>query len=94
MKATTNPQPKDANSQFYKNEAIEYLESLSTERGIWEKTLYQTATVALYGLLGKVYAFYETSFINRASEERLALRQELADKQKWLRLSEQFYPKR
>ncbi len=80
MKAANKPKTVAKTIQIYTNKAIEQLEELSGERDIWEKTLYQTATEALYGLLGKVYGFYEKSFINRTSEERLALRQEIASK--------------
>lgn len=79
MKATKKPQAAKT-TLTYTNNAIEQLEALSGERDVWEKTLYQTATEALYGLLGKVYGFYEESFINRTPEERLALRQEIASK--------------
>jgi hypothetical protein len=80
MKATKKTQAVAMTTLIYTSKAIEQLEALSGERDIWEKTLYQTATEALYDLLGKVYGFYEKSFINRPPQERLALRQEIASK--------------
>jgi hypothetical protein len=80
MKAAKKTQAVAKTTQIYANKAIEQLEALSGERDVWEKTLYQTATEALYGLLGKVYGFYEASFINRTPQERLALRKEIASK--------------
>jgi hypothetical protein len=80
MKAANKTQVVAKTTQIYTNKAIEQLEALSGERDVWEKTLYQTATEALYGLLGKVYGFYDESFIKRNPQERLALRQEIASK--------------
>jgi hypothetical protein len=80
MKATKKTKTIAKTTQVYTSNAIQQLETLSGEREVWESTVYQTATEALYGLLAKVYGFYEDSFINRSAEERLALRQEVASK--------------
>lgn len=80
MKATKKTTAVAKTTLIYTDKAIKQLEVLSGQREVWENTVYKTASEALYDLLGKVYEFYESSFINRTAAERLALRQEIANK--------------
>lgn len=80
MNVTTVSKEFSKTTIIQTEKALKQLDSLCGERHEWEQTVYQTATEALYGLLGKVYEVYEKSFVQRTPEERLALRQELASK--------------